>query len=260
MRFDDLDKRMRLYEESTDRKVPPDVRIVARLDGRGFSQLTAEGSCFEKPFDYTFKWLMGNTTKDLMNCGFNVEIGYHQSDEISLLFKRDEDTFNRKTRKYISTLAGVASASFSLAHGKPVSFDCRISELPTDQHVFDYFAWRTEDAHRNCLNSHCYWLLRNQGHSAKSAANQLLKSSKGQKHELLFKNNIVFEKLPDWQRYGCFYGFQEYEKAGWNPVLQREEVARRRMIARLGKDGDVRTELEILRIQLLGEPHNAPKT
>ena len=38
---------------------------------------------------------------------------YTQSDEISLMFHRDETLFDRKLRKYNSVLAGEASVSFS---------------------------------------------------------------------------------------------------------------------------------------------------
>lgn len=230
MRFDDLDKRMRVYETASDREVPPDIYMIARLDGRGFSSLTAEGTRFKKPFDDGFRWIMEQATKNLMNTGFNVEVGYHQSDEISLLFAQNEQSFNRKLRKYNSILAGVASATFTAACGQVVAFDCRVSELPTKEHVRDYFLWRTEDAHRNCLNTHCYWLLRHQGMKAKAAANKLKGCSRAEKHELLFQNGIIFEELPEWQRYGSFYRLEEYEKEGWNPVLNRAEVARRRRI------------------------------
>ena len=36
MDFDVLDKKMRVYEESLDQIIPPDIYLVARLDGRGF--------------------------------------------------------------------------------------------------------------------------------------------------------------------------------------------------------------------------------
>ena len=58
---------------------------------------------------------MAHTIRHLMQCGFNVAYGYRESDEISLLLRRDDDTFKRK-RKIISVLAGEASAAFSMAH------------------------------------------------------------------------------------------------------------------------------------------------
>lgn len=130
MQFDDLDKKMRVYETASDFCVLPDVYMVARLDGRNFSRLTKEVCNFEAPFDQRFRDLMVATTRALMNCGFRVVYAYTESDEISLLFDKDERTFGRKVRKYNSTLAGEASAQFSLQLGKPASFDCRVSQLP----------------------------------------------------------------------------------------------------------------------------------
>jgi tRNA(His) 5'-end guanylyltransferase len=90
--------------------------LVARLDGRSFTRLTKEICQFEAPFDVRFRDMMVNTVKELMNCGFRVIYGYTESDEISLLFHPEEDSFGRKVRKYNSVLAGVASAAFSLRH------------------------------------------------------------------------------------------------------------------------------------------------
>ena len=131
MRFDDFDKQMRIYEESLDQCIIPDMYIVARLDGRSFTRLTKEVCKFEAPFDPVFRDLMVNTTKHIMEkSGFQITYGFTQSDEISLLFTRDENTFNRKVRKINTTLAGEASAVFSLELGKPAAFDCRVVPLP----------------------------------------------------------------------------------------------------------------------------------
>jgi tRNA(His) 5'-end guanylyltransferase len=42
MKFDDLDRQMRVYETSHDFCVLPGLYIVARLDGRSFTRLTKE--------------------------------------------------------------------------------------------------------------------------------------------------------------------------------------------------------------------------
>ena len=114
MKFDDLDKKMRVFETAHDFCVLPNMYMVARIDGRSFTKLTKDKHQFETPFDLKFRDLMVETVKHLMNCGFNVIYGYTESDEISLLFSLKEDTFNRKIRKYNSILAGEASAKFSL--------------------------------------------------------------------------------------------------------------------------------------------------
>ena len=163
MKFDDLDKKMRVFETAADLCVLPGMFMVARLDGRSFTRLTKEGCQFETPFDVRFRDLMVATTETLMTCGFRVLYAYTESDEISLLFDPAEQLFGRKLRKYNSTLAGEASAQFSVRLGQPACFDCRISQLPTTELVVDYFRWRSADASRNALNSWCYWTFRKDG-------------------------------------------------------------------------------------------------
>jgi len=170
------------------------------------------------------------TVEHLMNCGFRVVYGYTQSDEISLLFHRDEGLFDRKLRKYNSVLAGEASACFSLRLGGIACFDCRLSQLPTEQLVVDYFRWRQEDATRNALNAHCYWLLRKEGKSVKEATNFLIGHSTSQKNELLFSRGINFGKLPAWQRRGLGLYWETYEKVGVNPKTNEQIKAARRRI------------------------------
>ena len=115
MKFDDLDSKMRRFETAHDFCVLPGFFMVARLDGRGFTRLTKEVHQFEAPFDLRFRDHMVSTVEHLMNCGFRVVYGFTQSDEISLLFHRDESSFERKLRKFDSVLAGEASARFSLS-------------------------------------------------------------------------------------------------------------------------------------------------
>jgi len=197
MKFDDLDAKMRVFETGHDRCVLPGVYIVARLDGRSFTRLTKEVHDFEAPFDVRFRDAMVATVEHLMDCGFRITYSYTESDEISLLFDLNETTFARKVRKLNSVLAGEASAKFSLILGGVGCFDCRLSELPTRNNVVDYFRWRNEDAHRNALNAHCYWILRKEGQSANDATKALLGQSIADKNELLFQRGINFNDLPN---------------------------------------------------------------
>ena len=172
--------------------------------------------------------MMIETVKALMQCGFRVIYGYTESDEISLLFHPDEETFGRKVRKFNSLLAGVASASFSTQLGKQAIFDCRMVPLPTVERVQDYFLWRQEDAHRNSLNAHCYWLLRKQGKSVAEATKMLEGQSVAFKNELLFQSGINFDKLPSWQKRGIGVYWDTFEKKGFNPITRQTETAIRR--------------------------------
>jgi tRNA(His) 5'-end guanylyltransferase len=230
MKFDDLDSKMRVFETAADICVLPGMYMVARIDGRNFTRLTKELHPFETPFDIRFRDFMVETVKHLMQCGFRVIYGYTQSDEISLLFHADETTFQRKMRKYNSILAGEASAKFSLLLGDLATFDCRISQLPNENLVVDYFRWRHEDAHRNALNAHCYWMLRKQGETVNQATKYLLKRSVAEKNELLFHNGINFNEQPNWQKRGIGLYWEIYEKSGSNPVTKEDVLSSRRRI------------------------------
>jgi tRNA(His) 5'-end guanylyltransferase len=230
MKTDELEGRMRAFEAALDPCVLPGVWMVARLDGRGFTRLTKEVHPFEAPFDRRFHDHMIETAEGLMDgSGLRSAYAYTQSDEISLLFGPDEAGFGRRLRKLLSVLSGEASARFSLRLGAPGVFDCRVSPLPTEEAVVDYFRWRAEDAP---LNAHCYWLLRRQGHDGGRADAELRGLSTSAKHDLLHGNGINFNELPAWQRRGSGLYWEEYDKLGANPVTGEPTTARRRRIRR----------------------------
>lgn len=219
MRTDELEGRMRAFEAALDPCVLPGVWMVARLDGRNFTRLTKEVHPFEAPFDRRFHDLMIQTVEHLMSgCGLGVSFGYTQSDEISLLLDPDEDAFGRKLRKLLSILSGEASVRFSLLLGAPAVFDCRVSPLPAEEHVVDYFRWRAEDAHRNALNAHCYWTLRRRGRTAGEADAELRGLTISAKNELLHRHGVNYNDLPAWQRRGTGVYWEEYDRTGENPV------------------------------------------
>jgi tRNA(His) 5'-end guanylyltransferase len=196
---------------------------------------------YEVPFDVRFRDSMVVTLKRLMDCGCKLRLAYAQSDEISLLFDPDEQLFNRKHRKWLSILAGEASAALSLSIGRHAVMDCRIIELPTDQLVVDYFRWRMEDAGRNCLNSHAYWILRKAGRSVAEATSTISGQSNEQKHELLRANGLSYDALPLWQKRGYAVVLESYAKEGYNPLTKETETAKRsrqREIFELPSGGD----------------------
>ncbi len=230
MKFDDLDKKMRIFETASDQCVLPEMYMVARIDGRSFTKLTKETHNFKRPFDEVFRDLMIETTKHLINSDFNIIYGYTQSDEISLLFEINESLFGRKLRKFNSILAGEASAKFSLMLGDIGVFDCRISQIPTKDLVVDYFRWRNEDAFKNALGAHSYWKLRANGKSVKEATEELSGASVAAKNEMLFKNGINFNELPNWQKRGVGIYWENFTKEAVDyKTGEPIEVTRRRL-------------------------------
>ncbi|HCF58164.1 MAG TPA: guanylyltransferase [Myxococcales bacterium] len=230
MKFEQLDRKMRVFETAHDHCVLPGLYMVARIDGRSFSSLTHGTQAFDAPYDERFRDCMVAALRHLMSCGFSVLYGYTQSDEISLLFRRDEAAFGRKLRKFLSVLAGEASASFSVALGAPAAFDCRISQFPTVADVVDYFRWRSEDAHRNALNGHSYWLLRRQGLDEHAATLELQGVSAAARNELLFRNGINFNDVPAWQKRGIGAYWKQEPHHGVDPRTGAPCVSVRRSV------------------------------
>ncbi len=62
MDFDELDRRMRVFETAHDHCVLPGLYMVARLDGRSFTRLTKETHAFDAPFDERKRGYMIGTT------------------------------------------------------------------------------------------------------------------------------------------------------------------------------------------------------
>lgn len=231
MKFSDLEKRMRAFETSYDRSVPPGVFMVARLDGRSFTRLTRDRYSFKRPYDARFRDFMVATAKHLMDCCCKVLFVHTQSDEISLLIHPTEQRYSRMLRKYHSILAGEASAALSLLLGGAASFDCRISELPSPDLVVDYFRWRSGEANRNALHSHCYWALRSEGIGARAAEAMLRRTPFEEKLKLLRRRGIDFDALPAWQRRGVGLYWEIYEKTGRDPRTDaRTGTTRRRIV------------------------------
>lgn len=232
MKFSELDEKMRVFETAADYCVLPGIYMVARLDGRSFTRLTKEVCQFAAPFDERFRDLMVATAEALMNCGLRVTYAYTESDEISLLLARNETLFGRKLRKLNSTLAGEASAQFSLLLGRVATFDCRISQLPNVDLVVDYFRWRSEDAARNALNAYCYWKLRAAGLNQAQATAKVAGLSVAAKNELLFELGVNYNNIPTWQKRGIGLFWEDFEKAATNPQTGEPIIAQRKRIRR----------------------------
>ncbi len=223
-------QRMKGIESALDQRALPDNYLVARVDGRNFTRLTQELHAFEAPFDERFRDLMLIAAERLMHCGFQARLAYVQSDEISLLLHKDDNTFGRNMRKILSLLAAEASAAFSASLGAPAAFDCRLLLLPSTCLVGQYFQWRQTDATRNALNAHCYWLLRKQGHNGSDATATLRGMGASDKHDLLFANGINFNELPLWQRRGAALYWDKQARVGVNPLESTEHASQRRVL------------------------------
>ena len=114
--------------------------------------------------------------------------------------------------------------------GRAAVFDNRLVPLPTAENVVDYFRWRQEDAHRNSLNSHCYWMLRKEGVSADDAQKRMSGISNSEKNELLLERGINYNDLPLWQKRGVGMFYRDEQREGFNPVTKETTSYIRRVL------------------------------
>lgn len=173
---DDLGDRMKHYEGiEAQRRLLPDLPVVARIDGRKFSRFTKP---FDKPFDTRLTSAMDITTAYLVE-KTHANVGYTQSDEITLIWHVDRSEnpaaqmlFDGRVQKLCSVLAGMATARFIRALDQAMvespgeifvedslpHFDCRVWNVPSQEEAANALFWRFLDASKNAVSAftRCY--------------------------------------------------------------------------------------------------------
>jgi tRNA(His) guanylyltransferase len=222
-------------------KVPCTSKLVVRLDGRNFSQLSRKLE-FEKPYDWEFVKIISNAAFQLFQ-EFNPLFIYTFSDEVSLLL--EEIPFAGRVEKINSVMASFLSSSFTynlmdnkkfslglneegLKEISPISFDSRVIPL-SDKGIVEYFQERQLEAWRNCLNGYAYWTLREE-YSKAEAIEILHKKKSSQLHDLLFDKDINLAQMPAWQRRGVGIYKQKVEVEGLNPLTNEKVTSERKKI------------------------------
>lgn len=140
--------KMKAFETAMDQVVAPEMYIVARLNVQANF---ASGGPIDLELDP-----MIETTHHLMTCGFNVTYASTTSREITLLFDLHENSFGRKTNKFVSILASEGSAKLTQVVDELMVLDCRAVALPNKALVVDYFNWRG-DLSETSLRAWSYW-------------------------------------------------------------------------------------------------------
>lgn len=214
--MDDLGDRMKQYEaHECDRRFMNGLPLYARIDGRGFSKFTKH---MQRPFDTCMMNAMVETTKCLVE-QTHACVAYHQSDEISIIWKSQPNAqpwFDGKVTKMTSVLAGLATSAFvkalfdywpqdealQLMHKLP-HFDARVIALPSETEAANMMLWRNLDATKNAISmaAHHYY-----------SHNQLQNKSGAEKQEMLFEKGINFNSYPPSFKRGTFVRKRLVEK------------------------------------------------
>lgn len=161
--FDDLGDRQKWFENLANPKLIRKLPVMARLDGRAFHTFTKG---FKRPFDPRLTLAMQTTMSSFME-PFGPTLGYTQSDEITLCWLPENNTFEKpfqfdgNVRKLTSLLAAHASVTFNeVLKGLPgfegetfrALFDCRVWNVPDLETAADNFKWREMDATKNSVS------------------------------------------------------------------------------------------------------------
>lgn len=178
---DDLGIRMKeYYEQIPKMKLMRRTPVIIRIDGRSFHSFTRG---FKRPFDDVLIDTMQKTMKYLCENIQGCVLGYHQSDEISLVLVDYQNInsaawFDYEVQKMCSIAASMATMAFnkifeekcieygqvipmtesgheimdvySKAAKKGAMFDARCFNIPKEE-VTNYFYWRQLDATRNSI-------------------------------------------------------------------------------------------------------------
>lgn len=183
---DDLGKRMKeFYEQVPKTRLVRRMPVAIRLDGKAFHTFTRG---FQKPFDDVLIAAMQDTMKYLCENIQGCVLGYHQSDEITLIlvdYKNLNSSawFDYEVQKMCSIAASMATMSFNKffhdemlkwwgehvhsssedykhydklldtyanAYNKGAMFDARVFNIPKEE-VANLIYWRQLDATRNSI-------------------------------------------------------------------------------------------------------------
>jgi len=202
MMKDPLGDRCKRFERmEAGRVLMPGLHILVRLDGRAFHTYTRG---LRRPFDGRLSACMAETTGALVE-HFHADVGYTQSDEITLLFRpAPQPLFGGRVAKLTSVLAGFASATFYKASLKHLPekasalphFDARAWCVPNREEAVAVFAWREADAVRCSLN------MLAQAHFSSSA---LHGKKSADLHDMLHEIGVHWGDLSESQKRGSYY-------------------------------------------------------
>lgn len=193
--FKSVGDRMKAYENDRRKHLVPNVPVIIRVDGRGFSSYTSK---FKKPFDELIIKAMQHTAIKLCEDVQNVKVAYSQSDEITLVIvdPNDQMWYKGNLQKIVSIAAGIATYHFNdymdrhhwfphrADEKRPAMFDARAFQVPQHE-VNNVLVWRQRDGIRNSISMYA------QRHFSQSKLN-----NKGSAEQL----GMLLEKGIDWNK------------------------------------------------------------
>lgn len=191
------------------RKSLPGLPVVIRIDGKGFSKWTRG---LEYPFDERLETLRRKTTKKLIE-ELGATIGYHQSDEISLILYAPESQMYAAGRiqKLVSHAASIATSTWNhnvpfIVPEKamtPAVFDARVWEVPSLEEAANAILWRELDATKNSISMATRSLY---------SAKEMFEKNTVEMQDMLHEKGVNWNDYPTWAKRGTYMGRRILER------------------------------------------------
>lgn len=221
------------YENRTKVLLPRRTYTIIRIDGKAFHTYTK--GC-DRPFDAGLIEDMNETAKYLCKNIQGAEIGFVQSDEISILMTdfathQTDAWFDGNIQKIVSVAASLATSKFNqlrlkriLASYDPIGedigideaikivvetklaeFDARTFTIPAKSEVMNYFVWRQQDTVRNSISSVAQNLYSHKELDGKNMSVQ---------QEMIYQKGINWNDYDSTLKRGRFVIKEIYDKQG----------------------------------------------
>lgn len=207
---DDLGDRMKLYEgREAQRRSLPGLPVLVRIDGKGFSRWTKG---LQRPFDAGLEECRTHTISTLIE-KTGALIGYHQSDEMSLvLYAKTPGAqiyCDGRFQKIASHTASMAANAWRDAVAKylpskigvAADFDSRVWEVPSLEEAANALLWREWDATKNSISMAARSLFSHK---------DLLGKNGREMQDMLMTKGVNWNDYPVWAKRGVYTGRRVY--------------------------------------------------
>lgn len=161
------------YENVNDGHILPELRLVVRLDAHRIGPQWGQFKDAEYPYHKSIVEALTNTARRLMAFDMRMNYAFIHGDEISLLLDKTESMGLRRRARLISHLSSAATMFFREEMKLPVIFRAKLSELPSDAHVTDYFFWQRKVGVRNFFGRAFSLILEKRGMAAQDITQKI---------------------------------------------------------------------------------------
>jgi len=209
----ELQRSLERFETYNDGFILPDTRLVVRLDAHRLGDWSRVASG-EYPCGEELTKAFHATAKALLTSSFRVILAYAHGDEISLYIDPTENSNPLRRSKLISAFSSAAALHFRDATGLSALFDARLSELPSDERVAEYFMWQRRYCFRNAVTIALRRALTASGLSAEDVERKLHGLPEAQRVEALAQAGLSLDSIPATTRRGALFSWREITNDG----------------------------------------------